>query len=39
MIDSKPDWVRLPEGPKKVYDHYGDHSLEGWHKAHDLWEA
>ncbi|KAF9234151.1 Mss4-like protein [Melanogaster broomeanus] len=32
--DSKPDYVRLPEGPKKVYKHYGHDSIEEWHKKH-----
>ncbi|KIM63065.1 hypothetical protein SCLCIDRAFT_774391 [Scleroderma citrinum Foug A] len=30
--DSKPDYVRLPEGPKKVYERYGPDSIEEWHK-------
>ncbi|KAG6331005.1 hypothetical protein ID866_8085 [Astraeus odoratus] len=33
-LDSKPDYVRLPEGPKKKYEHYGPHSIEEWHKKH-----
>ncbi|KAI0026996.1 Mss4-like protein [Vararia minispora EC-137] len=37
LLDSKPKWVRLPEGPKKLYKHYGDHSLEEWHKTHGEW--
>lgn len=32
MESSKPKWVRWPEGKKTVYKHYGDDSLEGWHK-------
>ncbi|KIJ60233.1 hypothetical protein HYDPIDRAFT_117506 [Hydnomerulius pinastri MD-312] len=32
--DSKPDYVRLPEGPKKVYKRFGGDSLEDWHKKH-----
>ncbi|KAL1728366.1 Mss4-like protein [Schizophyllum commune] len=35
--DSKPAWVRLPEGKKQVYDMYPPDSLEGWHKKHGLW--
>ncbi|KAJ7342970.1 Mss4-like protein [Mycena albidolilacea] len=31
-VDSKPDYVRLPEGPKEVYEKYGSESLESWHK-------
>jgi len=30
--DSKPKWVRWPEGEKKVYDAFGETSIEGWHK-------
>ncbi|KAH7885561.1 hypothetical protein F5I97DRAFT_1414639 [Phlebopus sp. FC_14] len=35
-IDSPPgiDYVRLPEGARKVYQRYGAHSIEGWHKKH-----
>ncbi|THU85884.1 hypothetical protein K435DRAFT_805538 [Dendrothele bispora CBS 962.96] len=35
-LDSKPAYVRLPEGPKEVYDNYGPLSLEGWHKEKGL---
>lgn len=31
-VDSKPDYVRLPEGLKEVYEEYGSESLESWHK-------
>ncbi|KAJ6585675.1 Mss4-like protein [Mycena capillaripes] len=34
--DSKPDYVRLPEGPKELYTNYGPESLEGWHKKNNL---
>lgn len=34
--NSKPDYVRLPEGNKKVYENYGPESIEGWHKKHGL---
>ncbi|KAJ7062509.1 Mss4-like protein [Mycena amicta] len=34
---SKPEYVRLPEGAKEVYDQYGTESLEGWHKKEGLW--
>ncbi|KAF9445107.1 hypothetical protein P691DRAFT_710871 [Macrolepiota fuliginosa MF-IS2] len=37
-MDSKPDYVRLPEGDKKVYQHYGPDSLEGWHKKNGLYK-
>ncbi|KAF7290201.1 GFA domain-containing protein [Mycena indigotica] len=33
----KPAYVRLPEGPKDVYDVYGPESLESWHKKEGLW--
>ncbi|KAE9397797.1 hypothetical protein BT96DRAFT_995499 [Gymnopus androsaceus JB14] len=35
--DSKPDYVRLPEGKKDVYAVYGTDSIEGWHKKNNLW--
>jgi len=35
--NSVPDYVRLPEGKKKVYKNYGPSSIEEWHKKHDLW--
>ncbi|EEP78620.1 conserved hypothetical protein [Uncinocarpus reesii 1704] len=35
LEDSKPAWVRWPEGKKTVYKQYGD-SLEGWHKKKGL---
>ncbi|KAK6971699.1 Mss4-like protein [Favolaschia claudopus] len=37
LIGSKPDYVRLPEGTKEVYDKYPPDSLEGWHKKNGLW--
>ncbi|KAL4888078.1 Mss4-like protein [Aspergillus ambiguus] len=36
MEDSKPAWVRWPEGKKQVHKVYGGDSLEGWHKKHEL---
>ncbi|EGN93798.1 hypothetical protein SERLA73DRAFT_144797 [Serpula lacrymans var. lacrymans S7.3] len=30
--NSKPDYVRLPEGPKSLHKNYGSDSIEGWHK-------
>ncbi|KAJ3805046.1 Mss4-like protein [Lentinula aff. lateritia] len=36
-LNSKPAYVRLPEGKKEVYDNYGNHSLEDWHKEHKLY--
>lgn len=34
MLNSKPSYVRLPEGNKEVYDEYGPETLESWHKKH-----
>lgn len=34
MADSKPDYVRLPEGPKQVYREHGKDSIEKWHRKH-----
>ncbi|CAD6446679.1 69704f58-3d86-432e-a04b-dbbf46f1ec84-CDS [Sclerotinia trifoliorum] len=34
--DSKPEYVRWPEGKKKVYEGYGDFSIEEWHKKNGL---
>ncbi|KZV73523.1 hypothetical protein PENSPDRAFT_574408 [Peniophora sp. CONT] len=36
MVESKPDWVRLPEGPKSS-ESYPAESLENWHKRHSKW--
>ncbi|KAF9078555.1 Mss4-like protein [Rhodocollybia butyracea] len=35
-LDSKPQYVRLPEGKKETYDNYGPHSIEEWHKANNM---
>jgi hypothetical protein len=35
--DSKPAWVRWPEGKKQIHENYGDDSIEGWHKKHNLY--
>ena len=32
LANSKPAWVRWPEGEKSVHNVYGEDSLEGWHK-------
>lgn len=37
-LDSKPGYVRLPEGKKEVYDNYGPESIETWHKKHGLYK-
>jgi len=31
-LNSKPTYVRLPEGKKETYQDYGPYSLEEWHK-------
>lgn len=36
--DSKPVWVRWPEGKKQVFDGFnGDTSIEDWHKEKGLY--
>ncbi|KAI9829143.1 MAG: hypothetical protein M1832_000166 [Thelocarpon impressellum] len=35
--DSKPAWVRWPEGRKTVHQEYGEDSIEGWHRKHGLY--
>jgi len=37
MTNSNPNYVRLPEGDKEVYEVYGPESLESWHKKHNLY--
>ncbi|KAF5348518.1 hypothetical protein D9756_009563 [Leucocoprinus leucothites] len=37
-LNSKPDYVRLPEGDKKVYQDYGPDSLEDWHKKNGVYK-
>ena len=34
MTASAPAYVRLPEGPKKVFKEYPEASLDEWHKEH-----
>lgn len=34
MESSKPEWVRWPEGKKKVFDKYAEQSIADWHKEH-----
>jgi hypothetical protein len=36
MVDSKSDYVYLPECPTEVYQEYGPESLESWHKKNGL---
>ncbi|TFK33602.1 Mss4-like protein [Crucibulum laeve] len=33
-LNSKPEYVRLPEGDKKLYRDYPSESIEEWHKKH-----
>ncbi|KAG2359145.1 Mss4-like protein [Suillus spraguei] len=33
--DSKPNYVRLPVGKKKVFEDYPDDSIESWHQGHN----
>ncbi|TFK62372.1 hypothetical protein BDN72DRAFT_890022 [Pluteus cervinus] len=35
-LDSKPEYVRLPEGPRDEYEDYGPLSLELWHKTNKV---
>lgn len=37
MGDSKPEWVRWPEGPKEVHGRYPNTSIEQWHKKNKVW--
>ncbi|KAJ2914715.1 hypothetical protein MD484_g5708, partial [Candolleomyces efflorescens] len=38
-LNSKPAYVRLPEGKKVTYEDYGPESLESWHKKNNLYKA
>ncbi|KAJ2932344.1 hypothetical protein H1R20_g4742, partial [Candolleomyces eurysporus] len=38
-LNSKPAYVKLPEGKKETYDDYGPESLESWHKKNKLYKA
>jgi hypothetical protein len=38
LLNSKPAYVRLPEGKKELYEQYGPDSLEEWHKKHHLYK-
>ncbi|KAG2749241.1 hypothetical protein P692DRAFT_20472202 [Suillus brevipes Sb2] len=33
--NSKPNYVRLPEGKKKVFENYPSDSIESWHQKHN----
>ncbi|KAE9397796.1 hypothetical protein BT96DRAFT_921242 [Gymnopus androsaceus JB14] len=35
-LDSKPEYVRLPEGKKETYTNYGNYSIEEWHKKNNV---
>lgn len=37
MLDSKPGYVRLPQGDKELYEDYGPLSIEEWHKKKGLY--
>ena len=37
MLNSKPEYVRVPEGEKELYDEYGPLSIEEWHKKNALY--
>lgn len=39
MLNSKPSYVRLPDGEKEVYNGYGPETLESWHKKHHKFKA
>lgn len=37
MLDFKPSWVVLPEGPNEVrFDRYPPEGIEDWHRRHEL---
>jgi hypothetical protein len=36
MGNSKPEWVRWPEGMKSTHETFGGDSLEEWHKKQGL---
>lgn len=37
LLDSRPDWVRVPAGPGEVHRRgFPDESLEQWHRRHGL---
>ena len=35
--NSKPKWVRWPEGQKEVHEDFGEYSIEEWHKKHGVY--
>ena len=35
-LNSKPSYVRLPEGRKEKHEDYGPYSIEEWHKRHKV---
>ena len=38
MLDFKPDWVRIEDGPDDTkFERYPELSIEDWHKQHGLW--
>lgn len=39
MLDYKPDWIDVPEGPGHIhFSKYPDLSIEDWHKSKGLYE-
>jgi hypothetical protein len=39
LLESKPDWVDVAEGPDQVhFQEYPELSIEDWHKRHGLYE-
>lgn len=39
MLDFKPDWVPVPQGPGHVhFPRYPDRSIEDWHKSKGLFD-
>jgi len=39
LTESKPPYVRLPEGDVSVYEGYPPDSLEEWHKKNNLYKS
>lgn len=35
--DSKPEYVRWPEGRKEVFEGFGGESIESWHRKRGLY--
>ena len=40
MLEGKPDWIEVPEGPGHVhFQRYPDLSIEDWHRSRGLYET